>query len=591
MKKHMPTIMVVVMLMFGFGMLFYPDISTWYNSRIQAGLVEDYYRDVGAMLREQIEEEFRRAEEHNAVLRDPNRPFAIYNMADIPDGYFDVFNVGRGSVMGRIEIPIINVNLPIFHTARHDVLERGAGHLEGTALPIGGYGNHAAITAHSALPNARMFTDLEGNVTYGDLFFITILDRRLAYEVIQIDEVYPHEIELLRPVPGQDLVTLITCTPYAINSHRLLVRGRRVPYIPAMADEIDVQITVTSVDVRVFIFIAFFMLFILVFAAYHLIAWVTDPGVNGARSRPNRYAEAVAVTTATGATATPKHKPVPVQNPIPVKATSNAKPLFNPTHKPHNPNMSKNIAACIIALVVIVGVGIGVSQLQNRQPSIQESVAGFVARIEEYRATHTDRLVAEMIERWQASGEVGAIDADMLDATPLSWLYNRLSEHNRFIYETGQGSLPDPFSYSQPASSLSYFGFDEEMIGFITIPRIDIELPIYMGSSRENLHRGLAHLTNSSLPIGGTNTNAIIAGHMNIGRTNILNGVSSLTIGDTMEITNFYETLTYTIIDIQQIHPHQTDLLKVQSGRDLVTLLVYQPDNPQRHMVLAQRSG
>lgn len=140
-------------------------------------------------------------------------------------------------MMGTVEIPKINIELPIYHTTDEDVLERAAGHLEGSSLPVGGESTHAVISAHRGLPSASLFTDLD-QLEEGDHFLLHILDDTLAYEVDKISVVEPEETQDLAVEEGEDLVTLLTCTPYGVNSHRLLVRGHRVPYEPeAIADE------------------------------------------------------------------------------------------------------------------------------------------------------------------------------------------------------------------------------------------------------------------------------------------------------------------------------------------------------------------
>lgn len=139
--------------------------------------------------------------------------------------------------MAQIEIPAIDVLLPVFHTTRTDDLKRGIGHMEGSSFPIGGPSTHAVLTGHSGLTYYRLFTDLE-ELVIGDIFFITVLNDRLAYQVDKITVVLPHEIEELKITEGADYVTLITCVPVYINTHRLLVRGVRIPYEPGMEDEI-----------------------------------------------------------------------------------------------------------------------------------------------------------------------------------------------------------------------------------------------------------------------------------------------------------------------------------------------------------------
>ena len=150
--------------------------------------------------------------------------------------YMSCLNLTGDGIMGKVRIPKIGVNLPIFHTTAEDILEIGAGHLEGSTLPIGGKGTHSVISAHRGLPSASLFTDLD-KLEIGDNFFIEVLNETLAYEVDQILVVEPEETEALAVVEGEDLLTLLTCTPYGMNTQRLMVRGHRVPYSPNMIEE------------------------------------------------------------------------------------------------------------------------------------------------------------------------------------------------------------------------------------------------------------------------------------------------------------------------------------------------------------------
>ena len=143
--------------------------------------------------------------------------------------YDDQLNIAGNGIMGYVEIPKISVNLPIYHGTENDSLERGIGHLLGSSLPVGGGSTHTILSGHSGMASQKMFTDL-GQLVIGDVFYLHVLNEALAYQVSEINTVLPHDTSLLGIIPGEDLCTLVTCTPYGINSHRLLVRGSRIPY-------------------------------------------------------------------------------------------------------------------------------------------------------------------------------------------------------------------------------------------------------------------------------------------------------------------------------------------------------------------------
>ena len=270
MKKILLTLLALFVLASGAGLLFYPDISNWYNSRIHTGLVQAYNEEIARMGNTQIEEHFRRAREHNEALIGGHRiadPFSSDSAGALPSmDYLEILNVG--GMMAQIEIPAINVRLPVFHTTRAAVLERGVGHIEATSFPVGGKSTHAALTGHSALPHSKIFTDLE-ELVVGDLFFITVLNQMLAYEVDQITVTLPHETQALRIVEDADYITLITCTPYAINTHRLLVRGTRIPYEAGMEHTIE-PVAEENMDWRVIVLIVLAVIFLLLLVIFKL---------------------------------------------------------------------------------------------------------------------------------------------------------------------------------------------------------------------------------------------------------------------------------------------------------------------------------
>ena len=235
MKKKASTILFVMIFLAGLSLLLYPFVANEWNNYRQKRLISTYESQVSELEEEgaiDYEAEWKRAEAYNKALLPSILPdsFAIASAADEPDKeYMSCLNITDDGMMGIVEIPKINIKLPIYHTTDEDVLAKAAGHLEGSSLPIGGKNSHAVISAHRGLPSAALFTDLD-KLKEGDHFLIHVLDDTLCYEVDQISVVEPEETASLAVEDGEDLVTLLTCTPYGVNSHRLLVRGHRVPY-------------------------------------------------------------------------------------------------------------------------------------------------------------------------------------------------------------------------------------------------------------------------------------------------------------------------------------------------------------------------
>jgi len=259
-RRILQNILMIILLFFGVGILVYPDIANWWYNNRHIAMLQEYDEMVANMREEEIEYELDRARVFNEGLSGIHieDPFVPKSGAVISAEYYSILNFD--GIMGRIEIPAIDVSLPIYHGTSDEVLNRGAGHMENTPFPIGGYGNHSIITAHTGLVNMRLFTDLI-TLTYGELFFVDVLNQRIAYKVDRVNVVLPHEIEVLVSYEDQDLITLVTCTPYAVNSHRLLVRGTRIEYTPDMADEIVAEM---PLNIRLMIVIGFSILFILI---------------------------------------------------------------------------------------------------------------------------------------------------------------------------------------------------------------------------------------------------------------------------------------------------------------------------------------
>lgn len=208
----------------GIGIMLYPRISDWWNTRNMSRNVEAYERSVRELTEEEYNAALEQARDYNRRLRENPDPFSEQHRTE---GYEDTLDINGSGIMGYITIEKIHVRLPFYHGTEDAVLQVAIGHLEGTSLPIGDPGEHAALSAHRGVPSAKLFTDLPELVT-GDRFTLTVLNRKMTYEVDQILTVLPDEMEALGREEGKDLVTLITCTPYGVNSHRLLVRGHRV---------------------------------------------------------------------------------------------------------------------------------------------------------------------------------------------------------------------------------------------------------------------------------------------------------------------------------------------------------------------------
>lgn len=234
MKKKTNKIFIVIIFLFGLSLLLYPFIANQWNDYRQKRLISSYDQTVAEQEASEgidYEAEWERAEAYNEALLPSILPdsFAVAEASGEDEEYMSCLNITGNGMMGKVEIPKIDITIPIFHTTEEEVLQNAAGHLEGSSLPIGGENSHAVISAHRGLPSAALFTDLD-KLEEGDHFLLHILDDTLCYQVDKISVVEPEDTAVLAVEDGEDLVTLLTCTPYGVNSHRLLVRGHRVPY-------------------------------------------------------------------------------------------------------------------------------------------------------------------------------------------------------------------------------------------------------------------------------------------------------------------------------------------------------------------------
>lgn len=278
-KRNYITITIILILFLaGLALLLYPFAANQWNTYRQSKLIADYGEHVEQLAESgkiDFRKEWERAQEYNDALIPYILPDSFAEAESSPtedEDYMQSLNVMGNGMMGYVEIPKINIRIPIFHTTNKDVLEKGAGHLEGSSLPIGGENGHAVISAHRGLPSAALFTDLD-QLVIGDYFLLHILDDVLCYQVDKITVVEPTDTSDLVEEDGQDLVTLLTCTPYGVNSHRLLVRGHRITYESIETQEMDTLFMGPSLHTNYLLWVA---VGLAVTAAFIILLYLID---------------------------------------------------------------------------------------------------------------------------------------------------------------------------------------------------------------------------------------------------------------------------------------------------------------------------
>lgn len=225
MKKHGMTILLILILVIGLSLLLYPTFSDYWNSRVQSQVIVDYNQQLVDLDEDKYTELWEDALEYNASLLGRVNPYVLTEEQSAQ--YDSLLDVAGTGVMAFISIPDIGVELPIYHSTEEEILQVAIGHIEWSSLPVGGESSHCVVSGHRGLPSAKLFTDID-EMEIGDVFMLHTLGEALTYQVDQILIVEPHETKSLMIEEGKDLCTLVTCTPYGVNTHRLLVRGHRV---------------------------------------------------------------------------------------------------------------------------------------------------------------------------------------------------------------------------------------------------------------------------------------------------------------------------------------------------------------------------
>ncbi len=266
MKKHLPTFLVGIIFLCGLSLFLYPMVSNLYNQYLNKKLIGDYTESVSDVTPEEFNEAKEKALAYNACKDNPSK------LEELGLTYENVLNENKTGIMGYIEIPKISVSLVIYHSIEENVLQKGIGHVPESSLPIGGANTHCVLAGHTGLPSAKLLTNID-HLKIGDRFYIHVLNEVLEYQIDNVSVVEPHEVDRLNVISGKDCVTLVTCTPYGVNSHRLLVRGVRVADNGDLAPNTDdVSNELLPVEMKYLITISLIGLFIVAVSVYKIVS-------------------------------------------------------------------------------------------------------------------------------------------------------------------------------------------------------------------------------------------------------------------------------------------------------------------------------
>lgn len=266
MKKHLPTIIVIVIFICGLSLFLYPTISNIYNEYLNKQLIGDYKETFENIKPHEFDKALKDAQNYRDNMNNPEK------LEELNLTYENVLNLADNGIMGYIEIPKISVSLVIYHSIEENVLQKGIGHVPQSSLPIGGESTHCVLAGHTGLPSAKLLTNID-HLKIGDTFYLHVLNEVLEYQIDDVSVVEPDEVSRLNVISGKDCVTLVTCTPYGVNSHRLLVRGVRVQQGENLgSDDSAVRNEIFNIEMKYLITFALIGLVIITVAVYKLIS-------------------------------------------------------------------------------------------------------------------------------------------------------------------------------------------------------------------------------------------------------------------------------------------------------------------------------
>ena len=459
------------------GLLLYPLVGELLSEKYHSDVETSYTAAIEDTDDAELTAQREAAEQYNAMLA--NATISEGGASAPPLAYADQLTVG--GVMAYVDIPQIGVYLPVQHGTEADTLEKSVGHVVGTSLPVGGENTHAVLSAHSGMASSKLFSDID-QLEKGDVFYIRVLGEVLAYEVDAINTVLPTDTSLLQIEAGKDLVTLVTCTPFGINTHRLFVHGKRIPFSEPQYQK---ELSKTPVTLN------------------------------------SRWRSAYGRALLAGG-------------------------MF---------------AVCLIVLLVLdIRKIIGVTLV----------IIGCITFI-------SPEIVQEYYQiRTKATLKMYDEQQNVYEDKTEDMLYQRMLAYNQFIFEDKQTVMNDP--WDDIDGSFGMEDLSEKVIGYVDVPALNQVFPIYFGATTEHMSEGVAVMSGSSMPIGGDNTNCVLAGHRGYNQSKtFFKEIENLVEGDVIYVTNQWEKLQYRVTKIDIVDPDDFEAVRIQSGKDMLTLLTCHP--------------
>lgn len=602
-------LLMAVLFLAGAAVFSYPFVVDSLNNMIDQQRIAAYQNELKAD-QEQQKEKLAALQEKNQQRAENNVPglglvddpfeTAIGSMGNPDRSYFEEH------MLGAIYIPAINVSLPIFDETNDMLLQRGATLLQGTSYPIGGAGSHSVITGHTGLPEKQLFTDLI-ELHKGDQFFIDVLGERLAYEITDLKTVLPTEMEDLKIQEGKDLVTLLTCTPYGVNSHRLLVTGSRIPYVETMDQEIT-QAQNYHVY-RLVLIIAGIVLFLLLF-----FYWLWRKIVLLSSSRRNYKIRFQMNPKLDVSFVLTNRKGQSLDSSNPGEAVVNqGEVLFENVHggkywiAVHQNNQNKILMKAKVWRIKDHELRLKGLPKKNIVVKKERKKRSYYLKEEaltrpDYRASRRQLIQKIVFALVFLIGGLVMLypfysDAvnSIIDQTRLAHYQKELTneqerienlrKENEALVTSGNNPNSDPFAGDASGSGEDY---RKHLIGSINIPKIAVEVPVFDTTNDYLLDIGATVLQGTSQPVGGENTHSVISAHRGLPEKQLFTDLPELAIGDVFVLTILGEKLAYAVDQITVVLPNETEGLRIVQGEDLVTLVTCTPYMINSHRLLVR---
>ncbi|WP_265459125.1 class C sortase [Enterococcus sp. HY326] len=601
-------LLMAVLFLSGAAIFAYPFVVDSLNNFIDQQRITQYQKEAETNREEQAAKlaELQKKNTENAKTAVPGLglvedPFeAIVSKIENPDkSYLEEHS------LGAIYIPAIKVSLPIFDETNETLLQQGATLLQGTSYPIGGVGNHSVITGHTGLAEKKLFTDLE-KLKQGDFFYIDVLGERLAYEVMNIKKVEPTEFTDLEIVENKDLVTLLTCTPYGINSHRLLVTGSRIPYQVEMNQAI--QQTQNYHRYRLVLIFLSILAFLSLFGCWlwrKIIFYRSASRCYNLRFFVKNKRKAIFLLTDRKG----RVLPIPAAQ---QRINSQGEVLFTeiPGGKYWVALQGKKETRLILK-AKIRKLADQEFTLKGKPKKYLEIKKGLPLKYLLQQAAFKQEKASSVRFNLLKQLGIGLIfftgllvacypfysDAvnNLIDQQRLARYHsqlsneqeqlNKLAKVNQRLAEEGNNPDSDPFTAAESGSQTVY---QKHLLGTISIPKISVEIPLFDTTSDSLLDIGATVLGGTSQPVGGINTHAVISAHRGLPQKKLFTDLPELVEGDVFVLKVLGEKLAYQVNQIETVLPDETESLLIVPGEDIVTLVTCTPYMINSHRLLVR---